>query len=242
MSYEEQLYDAVKKGDMKTIRYILNIPGINVNWNTTDTNKYPLINVVLLNKNLDSVSKQKIIIKLKQKGANINATDIQGNTPLHLASLNRKDPSIIIFLIKNGAAVNATNIYGNTPLHLAAEASNGEIVSILINRGALINIKNKDGWTPLHFASLHENYGIVKNLLDHGADVTDTTIDPPDQTPVMLVENNNYIRDMLYKKQNEINNLGIDYGGKKIKSRRNRLKKHKKHTKTKKRIYSKRRN
>jgi hypothetical protein len=50
-------------------------------------------------------------------GANIMATDAQGNTPMHDAAIGNA-PTAIQELCKHGADINAKNIKGETPLHL----------------------------------------------------------------------------------------------------------------------------
>ena len=50
------------------------------------------------------------------KGANVNAPNNDGNTPLHFALL-KGHAAAAKLLIKNDANVNATNNRGETPLH-----------------------------------------------------------------------------------------------------------------------------
>ena len=51
-------------------------------------------------------------------GANVNATDLRGQTPLHVAVMERED-SHIKCLLDNKAEVNIPDWNGNTPLDLA---------------------------------------------------------------------------------------------------------------------------
>jgi uncharacterized protein len=122
---------------------------------------------------------------LIDRGANVNATNRDGKTPLHLAVYRTywspddtaAKQSIIIFLIAKGANVNAKDNDGNTPLHLAlpAEYSSEKdtaiskiIMALLISKNADVNAKNNDRNTPLHLTQKKE---VVELLIANGADV-----------------------------------------------------------------------
>ena len=54
-----------------------------------------------------------------EKGANINAVDVDKRTPLHLASKYNSSPEIVKIFILNGANINAFSNIKKTPLHMA---------------------------------------------------------------------------------------------------------------------------
>jgi cytohesin len=103
-------------------------------------------------------------------GADVNAKDDWGMTPLHrTAEMGRKE--IAELLIAKGADVNAQSDMG-TPLHLAAGFGHKEIVELLIANGADVNAKGGDvGLTPLHFATFNGHKEIAELLIANGADV-----------------------------------------------------------------------
>ena len=87
--------------------------------------------------------------KLVLQGADVNAEDSKGRTPLFYFGETQRDPddydvdfkSIGEFLIEHGADVNHRDHEGNTPLHNTVE--NSRIIKLLISKGADVNAKNK---------------------------------------------------------------------------------------------------
>jgi len=110
--------------------------------------------------------------ELIDAGADVNARNTSGSTPLYLAS----DEDIVKLLIDAGADVNAMDTSGTAPLHNASKMGNTNIVRLLIDAGADVNVKNNDitymaHMTPLHIASIMSRIETVRLLIDAGADV-----------------------------------------------------------------------
>lgn len=87
---------------------------------------------------------------LLNKGANINATDKEGKTALHIASFT--NPKLIKQLIDAGADLNLKDKDGNTAMHLAASWGRLDSIKILLENKININAINNDGYTPLGLA------------------------------------------------------------------------------------------
>ncbi len=114
-------------------------------------------------------------------GADVNATNKWGFTPLHsvrrpvFEAPRTAEPAIKIirFLLDNGTDINAKNDDGETPLFwIAARFSESpEVVELLIDSGALINSRNKHGATPLHEAAKQDSLAVAKTLITAGADI-----------------------------------------------------------------------
>ena len=99
-------------------------------------------------------------------GADVNAKDENGVTPLHWTETKE----IAELLIAKGADVNAKDDWsGSTPLHRAATFGYKEIAELLIAKGADVNARTGSGETPLDLAIKYKNTGYVVDLLrKHG--------------------------------------------------------------------------
>lgn len=86
---------------------------------------------------------------LLRGGADVNAQNIAGSTPLHLASGVSLDA--VKLLLSAGAAIDAKDKLERTPLHLAAEKSL-DVVQALLEAGADRTLRDKRGWTPYEVA------------------------------------------------------------------------------------------
>ena len=120
------------------------------------------------------------IKSLIANGADVNAKNFEGDTPIHVAVMqNRKD--VVELLINKGANVNVEceedcymqdilSSTANTPLQIAALKGYSEIAELLIKNGAKVNAKAKSGHTALHYAVFKGHKAIVDLLLDNQAD------------------------------------------------------------------------
>jgi uncharacterized protein len=92
----------------------------------------------------------------------VNSIGLEGETPLHMASLRGAAADVAI-LIEAGANPNSVNDVGATPLHRAVYAGNLQIVTQLLDAGAQL-VKNNYGTTPHDLAIETGNKAIIARL------------------------------------------------------------------------------
>ena len=96
-------------------------------------------------------SRTETATALLSRGANLNAKDNGGSTPLHWATWNG-NPEIGTVLIAAGADVHARDKGGASPLHKAAQEGHTAIADLLLERGADVNARDERSHTPLRRA------------------------------------------------------------------------------------------
>ncbi len=93
----------------------------------------------------------KSIAPLVQEGANLDALDVLGRSPLHWA-IDGDKPEAVAELIRLGASVFVADKSGDTPLHLAALKRSDTMVEALLAAGAPRTARNAEGLTPREVA------------------------------------------------------------------------------------------
>jgi ankyrin repeat protein len=126
----------------------------------------------------------KIVKRLIDMGADIEARNRWGYSPLHCAC-KEGHVDIVKLLMERGADIEATTNYGDTPILVACNAGftgtaykkgYPNVVKVLLEKGANVNIKSKNnGYTPLHWACWYEHIEVTKLLLLWGADMNAKT-------------------------------------------------------------------
>lgn len=117
-----------------------------------------------------------------ERGADINAADINGMTPLMLAAFRGKLQALQI-LLHRGAAVDQKDASGMSSLHRAAYRGHADVIVELLDSGGVgINVANGFGDFPLHQAAHFEHKDAVAALLERGVPVD--PLDKNSQTPL----------------------------------------------------------
>jgi ankyrin repeat protein len=123
-------------------------------------------------------------------GANANAADTDGQTPLLLAS-GRGHAAVVEMLLRNGADVDAEDARGRTALHHATAGQHLDVMRLLLVWSADVTVKDADGRTALHLASIGGYTEVVRLLLAvEGVDVDAS--DNREWTPLLHAEHNGH--------------------------------------------------
>lgn len=102
-------------------------------------------------------------------GADVNARDAKGKTPLMYAALLGDH---VRLLLSHGADPNLCNHVGITALHQASYYGHETVVTQLLRQKININARTSNGRTPLLLAVAKRRYAVAKLLVAHGADVS----------------------------------------------------------------------
>jgi ankyrin repeat protein len=122
--------------------------------------------------------------RLLSIGADVNAKDEDGRTPLHKTS-DKGHSQVVKELVDHGAGIESTTILGCRPLHFAGWNGHLAVVNELLSSndstsvlckcksraGADVDAKDNSGNTALHCASWNEHVPVVKALLSSGANI-----------------------------------------------------------------------
>ena len=133
----------------------------------------------------------KAVTDCLQAGADPNARDKHGNTPLYQAARFNQHPAVITLLLDAGADLKARDaFFDSTPLHEAAWSNkNPAVITALVQAGADPNARGTLGRTPLHWAaSFNDNPAVITALLDAGSDAK--AKDKSGKTPFDLAQEN----------------------------------------------------
>ncbi|XP_043472538.1 putative ankyrin repeat protein RF_0381 [Leptopilina heterotoma] len=169
MSYQQLLNNF-----LKISKLLLQHP-VKVNDETQDHDQTPL-HFAVQNENVE------IIKILLEKGAVVNATNKELNTPLHIAVSDKYNlsESVIQLLLENGADIKIYNENCRTPHDVCVNASIRRILSqheikMLLDSDGDIEEKDCWGYTALHRAVNSKSYDLVEFLLSVGSDVNAET-------------------------------------------------------------------
>ncbi len=107
------------------------------------------------------------VIKLVERGMDVNTVDRQGNTLL-VQAVRADMPTLVDYLLQHKARLNSRNRYGETAIGIAAFMGKMRYVQQFVEAGAEVNFF---GWTPLAYAAFNGHAQIVDYLLKHGAKI-----------------------------------------------------------------------
>jgi len=158
------LMDAVKRGDAEEVRDLLER---GANPDPPFVNAPPIYTAA-------EHGYDEVVEALVEHGADCNAPDGFGESPLNMAILGtwrgdvQRQYRIAELLIKHGANVHGRDHIGETPLHVAATMDQPELANLLLQHGALINAQDNWGSTPLDIAYANGHTKVTAFLRSQG--------------------------------------------------------------------------
>uniref|UniRef100_A0A158P9B5 ANK_REP_REGION domain-containing protein n=1 Tax=Angiostrongylus cantonensis TaxID=6313 RepID=A0A158P9B5_ANGCA len=108
-----------------------------------------------------------IVNTLVRHGANVDAADAYGLTPLHYAAMKGNQQAARALLM-NCAAVNSRGVKGMTPLLTACVHGSDDVVCLLLSSGADWSTTDTRMNSVYHITALHGRNNTLKLLLQYG--------------------------------------------------------------------------
>lgn len=163
---------AIRSGNINTLKMLV---GKNTKLKLNVNSKNRIGNTAL--HTAVELSRIDMVKYLKDKGADVNETNNQKRTPLHLAVLNGNVTILETLLKWDKIEIDARDNDGASALHIASQLGLEVMVMKLLEKSRqkgkpILNIVTKDTeYTALHLAVAHGKRRIVELLVQAGADM-----------------------------------------------------------------------
>lgn len=157
-----------------------------------------MTNVPPDNRLADELSKMIVdfsaVERLLENGADINAPNSMGSTPLMLAILE-DHAKLALKLIEMGADLTPQNKLAWSAVHYAVSKDNRAALDAMIARGAPLDLQRDDGCTAVLYAIWMDNHPMIEKLIAAGADVLIPGLG--NKTPLETVSTGHYHSGMV---------------------------------------------
>lgn len=146
------------KGDMPTLRRLISA---GADLEASDEHRDKRTSLILA----AAMGRFEAVKILLEAGANTNAQDAIGDSPLHWAA-RRGENQTALLLISHRAKLDMQNKYGETPLILAAAVGSKTIVKALLDANANRGLSDEDGRTAKKWAEMNGYPEVVALLTE----------------------------------------------------------------------------
>ncbi|KAK1463914.1 hypothetical protein CMEL01_12675 [Colletotrichum melonis] len=112
---------------------------------------------------------EKVVSLLCELGADVNAVDTLGCSPVHYAAMSAKDDDTLEVLIRAGGEVDRRDLGTRTPLIAAVQNYRFNAIEKFLEYGADLEARLQNGRTALHVAISMRSSPMTEFLSDQGA-------------------------------------------------------------------------
>jgi serine/threonine-protein phosphatase 6 regulatory ankyrin repeat subunit B len=144
--------------------------------------KYDFLSSVISDRMRSAPQKMDLVKLLVDNGADVNSTDVLGNTPIFAASYNG-DLKMVKYLVSKGATLNLRNTSNETALSYACRYNASDLLNVvkyLWRKGVAITYPKDTRFplpSPLHTQARLGNLEVVKFLVENGEDINANYLD-----------------------------------------------------------------
>ncbi|OXU31415.1 hypothetical protein TSAR_013048 [Trichomalopsis sarcophagae] len=144
-----------------------------VDWNARDANGDTVVQTAM------KKGCAQLINHYYKTGADVNAVDYRGMTPLLEAAVGSRNPEKLIkVLIRRGADVHARDLHGKNVLHQLAlnmreDLNLAWVAGFLIDKGVSMYDRDSKHYHPIHLAICSGKMELVEVFLKHGMNVNE---------------------------------------------------------------------
>ena len=155
-------------------------------------------------------AQEETVQLLVERGADVNAADRGGSTPLHAVALFDR-AAVVEQLLREAPPGGPAAIGLVTPLVPNADKRRGTIAAFLLAHGARVNAANSLGFTPLHIAALTDAAEVARALKPVGGTIC---LGLPDHAPA-TAKAKGFVTDIVRQREDviEAKHLTFDLRG-----------------------------